>query len=1088
MPVSHNNPSVGNNVIGVFRIQEGGHGKRTPLEGLVALGGIPNSMIGQANGPIPLDATGDIPAIYFGDMSFTTVSVEGNRQILCDQEARFKISNFDSYINYDIEASVGSVRLDPAEGVIYYRAPIQEGPCGFTISGREIELQAIEGGIETPSIISPTVQVDEQFYFDSEEITFTASPFSTTDNTGSIIEIFRSADWEISTSEHGFEDASGLYRVNHGSLSTSWTATGLVDKLQMWVRVRYNGIERSSDWSTPIKVTNAEFQIKTPEIITPSWGSSGVGFLDTVSVTDGTKASVILTGDAFEPMYFQDTHVSSDWEVATDIDFTNIVSSSLADTENKESIQVNGLNFEAIYYARVRYNGAVHVSEWSNYTFFYVAADMKVINKPLIESWEHQSGTGALSQLFRVNATPYTTNGYTVPFTESRWWVAETGAPYGSYVTSPNNKLSLTLEIGKSYKAMVSYVDAVRMSEVSDEFVFTVIDDRVVLTPTVLAPENNSTDHISTPTFVTTAFNFNSDLLGYTESHVSSDWQIARNSDFSVIEVNDQGNASSLTTKTLASPLLFETDYYLRVRHRGTIKLSDWSPVVKFTTMVDNRSIEPPVIALTNGSVGSAPRTPTFSSSDAVFLNFTGNLTSVKWEIANDAEFTSLVVSQTKTTAMQSFAPAVTLAYTTSYYVRVTYYSNDVTPVSTVLNIAVQDNPAISYKPRILQAGAYYHENVDVGIGSATYVGLFLSQYEINTAAYYGLIVQFSTNNFASVNGSMVFAEGSGYAQTFSLPGGPDWNTSNITRSVNPGSTQVIPYKTDAIKDASDNDGTTCSHLKLIHTSFGGAADMFTAAGQYVRVKYAIGGQETKWSDAVYVPYFEVNVNDDEDPSIFVNKPSITSATYSQALLVATRPARYTLNASAFGYTRDQAAISLNLTRSFKKTVFKVYSNAACTVEFATIDAGAINSASVDLEFSTTYYVRVYQESNEGFSSNLSSIYTLTTIADPRVINTPTLWYTYLLSYDTANGEGVIKTYNVQCSAFSSNYGATLYRYEWQVSSNKGVYTVLTYNSETWLHQNDPGGRINNAVRVRHISNDGRTSGWSAWINLVPTY
>lgn len=75
---------------------------------------------------------------------------------------------------------------------------------------------------------------------------------------------------------------------------------------------------------------------------------------------------VTLAASAFEWIGLSDTHLNSDWQVATDAAFNTIIASSLADAVNKTSWAVSGLSVSQTYYWRVRYRGTNNgVSEWS---------------------------------------------------------------------------------------------------------------------------------------------------------------------------------------------------------------------------------------------------------------------------------------------------------------------------------------------------------------------------------------------------------------------------------------------------------------------------------------------------------------------------------------------------------------------------------------------------------------------------------------------------------------------------------------------------------------------------------------------------
>lgn len=90
--------------------------------------------------------------------------------------------------------------------------------------------------------------------------------------------------------------------------------------------------------------------------------------LSAVDVSGGTNAAALqCTGSAFSMNSGANTHSSSDWQVASDVDFTTIVSQSASDTTNKTSWKSAALALTTTYYARVRYrDNTGAISDWSN--------------------------------------------------------------------------------------------------------------------------------------------------------------------------------------------------------------------------------------------------------------------------------------------------------------------------------------------------------------------------------------------------------------------------------------------------------------------------------------------------------------------------------------------------------------------------------------------------------------------------------------------------------------------------------------------------------------------------------------------------
>jgi hypothetical protein len=87
------------------------------------------------------------------------------------------------------------------------------------------------------------------------------------------------------------------------------------------------------------------------------------------------NGSVTLTASEFTWLGTLDTHASSDWQVATDSGFTNLVANVVADTSNLTSYTVSGLVVSQTYYWRVKYNGTNNgTSNWSTATSFVTKA------------------------------------------------------------------------------------------------------------------------------------------------------------------------------------------------------------------------------------------------------------------------------------------------------------------------------------------------------------------------------------------------------------------------------------------------------------------------------------------------------------------------------------------------------------------------------------------------------------------------------------------------------------------------------------------------------------------------------------------
>ena len=99
-------------------------------------------------------------------------------------------------------------------------------------------------------------------------------------------------------------------------------------------------------------------------------------------------------------------------------------------------------------------------------------------------------------------------------------------------------------------------------------------------TPAITSPINGATNIGSVVAVTSSAFSFTDG----SDTHTASDWQISTSPTFDTIlyqSLNDTVNKTSWTSGTLTA----STQYYIRVRHKGTTYgYSQWSSVVSVTT------------------------------------------------------------------------------------------------------------------------------------------------------------------------------------------------------------------------------------------------------------------------------------------------------------------------------------------------------------------------------------------------------------------------------------------------------------------------------------------------------------------------
>jgi len=197
--------------------------------------------------------------------------------------------------------------------------------------------------IEQPSITSPT---DGETDFTG---TITSSPFTTTQTFCGNHDF---SDWEIASDENFTNIVESSY---HDTTNlTSYTPTNLDPSTTYYVRVRYSSDNHISPWSEQVQFTTAANYIETP----------------TVSCSTGDSLYPTFNLTPFNTFGYTDNWQSTDWEIATDSDFNNVIRSyteTNPDNQDTWSITDDLLSINSTYYVRARYNGDQgHSSSWSD--------------------------------------------------------------------------------------------------------------------------------------------------------------------------------------------------------------------------------------------------------------------------------------------------------------------------------------------------------------------------------------------------------------------------------------------------------------------------------------------------------------------------------------------------------------------------------------------------------------------------------------------------------------------------------------------------------------------------------------------------
>lgn len=237
---------------------------------------------------------------------------------------------------------------------------------GVTVINDSRELENITGGlpaeVRKPDITFPA---DGATGFDAiaaPNIQVTAPYNHLYDLTKKGTEVQISVNSDFSAPIINADEVGTATTFNYDNATYSFATSTLY-----YVRVRHYDVnDVYSEYSDTISFTTPSSFIFTnkPSITSP-----------TNNATDILGNPVIGASAFATTPSGQDTHTSSDWQIATDAAFTTIVDSSIADTTNLTSYTVQTeLATSTVHYARVRYNGATYTSEYSDTITFTTAA------------------------------------------------------------------------------------------------------------------------------------------------------------------------------------------------------------------------------------------------------------------------------------------------------------------------------------------------------------------------------------------------------------------------------------------------------------------------------------------------------------------------------------------------------------------------------------------------------------------------------------------------------------------------------------------------------------------------------------------
>lgn len=224
-------------------------------------------------------------------------------------------------------------------------------------AGLVSEYTAVIYNIETPSITSPSIgEIDT-----SIAVSLTSSTYTTGDT---FIGGHTGTDWEIA-SDIGFNTI--VFSSYNSANLVSIVGANLSASTEYFVRARYISDSFISEYSPVINFTTMASGISTPSINVPLDNAIDIG------------KNILIESDAYSTFGHEESHLSTDWQIASDIGFTTIVSESIGDTSNLVSWTSGDLSVDTEYFIRIRYNSTTYSSSYSTVISFTTKAAFGVL-------------------------------------------------------------------------------------------------------------------------------------------------------------------------------------------------------------------------------------------------------------------------------------------------------------------------------------------------------------------------------------------------------------------------------------------------------------------------------------------------------------------------------------------------------------------------------------------------------------------------------------------------------------------------------------------------------------------------------------
>jgi hypothetical protein len=398
--------------------------------------------------------------------------------------------------------------------------------------------------------------------------------------------------------------------------------------------------------------------VKKPTIIYPANNNIDLG------------PDVFIQTSPFQTIGDDDTHQSTDYQIAEDILFQTGLQTLNNQILGRTSIVIPNLIADKIYYVRARHRGDIlSVSSWSDPHSFTTKNEYKPNKPSILSPMNAQEGVGPILTTTSSAYNLTDSSSSSLSFIE---WQLSTSIDFTN-ILQPSTTVGLNavwniINYNTVFYLRMRHISNISIipSEWSDTVSFLSGAIPVPNTPTITALIGQQD----------IALTFNAD--GYHsdigEPHVSSTWQISLDSAFTnIISSKSVTDSTTFLTWYGVSGLDLDTTYYVRVSYKSNQgRESIFSTPVNFTTL--SNLINTPSITLVSGFDPYI----NVSASSYQGSNSSGNVSRIHWQVYGNADFTTGVLYDSEDIYDGSVNAALSglyAPYGSAYYVRMRYKS-----------------------------------------------------------------------------------------------------------------------------------------------------------------------------------------------------------------------------------------------------------------------------------------------------------------------------------------------------------------------------------------------------------------------------